>query len=129
MILVKLYTREAGRTTQVGTLEFFGVPVAKSDRSTWIAFDSLGEPRPGQIRLDPAGVATGAEILAEARKKGRRKAKRLPADKLGVRLVKVLERWRQRWSAKELPELARQLREFADQLEKPHKGGKKADKD
>jgi hypothetical protein len=37
----------------------------------------------------------------------------------------VLERYRERWNPKELTDLARQLREFADALEKPERGGKK----
>ncbi len=49
---------------EAGALEFYGVPVTKPDGSSWIEFDSLGEPRPGQVRLDPAGIATGSEIRA-----------------------------------------------------------------
>lgn len=62
MILVKLYTTEAGVMAEAGTLAFFGVPVTKPDGSAWIEFDSLGEPRPGQVRLSPAGIATDSEI-------------------------------------------------------------------
>ncbi len=69
--------------------------------------------------------AVAKKILAEARKKGRRKERRVPADKLGVRLVKALERWRERWGQKEVAELARHLREFADQLEEEQRAGKK----
>ncbi len=70
-------------------------------------------------------VATAKEIVAEARKKKRpRRQKTMPADKLAGRLVTVLERYRDRWDPKELAELARQLREFADALDTP-KGGKK----
>jgi hypothetical protein len=47
------------------------------------------------------------------------------ADKLGRRQPTVLDRYRERWSPKELAELARQLREFAEALEKPERGGKK----
>jgi hypothetical protein len=67
MIVVKLYTREAGHKVEVGSLEFYGVPVARPDGSTWIAFDSLGDPRPGQVKLIPAGIASGAEIRAICR--------------------------------------------------------------
>jgi hypothetical protein len=45
----------------------------------------------------------------------------MPSDKLAGRLVKVLER--DRWDPKELPESARQLRDFADSLN-AQKGGK-----
>jgi gas vesicle protein len=73
--------------------------------------------------------AAAKEIVAEARKKKRpRRQKTIPADKLAVRLVAVLERYRDRWDQRELAELARQLREFADSLES-QKGGKKAKKE
>ena len=69
------------------------------------------------------------EIVAEAKKKGKKKAKAVPADKLGLRLVNVLERYKERWNQKELAELARQLREFADELEAGKKDRKKKAKD
>jgi hypothetical protein len=62
MIQIKLYTKEAGLMTDVGTLEFYGIPVTKPDGSTWIEFGSLGKPRTGQVRLVPAGVARVSEI-------------------------------------------------------------------
>jgi hypothetical protein len=72
-------------------------------------------------------VATAREIVAEAKKKRRpRRQKPVPTDKLGLRLLKSLERYKERWPSKELSELARQLREFADALEKPQPGRKKA---
>jgi hypothetical protein len=40
----------------------------------------------------------------------------------------VLERYKERWNQKELAELARQLREFADALDE-QKGGKKTKKE
>jgi gas vesicle protein len=71
-------------------------------------------------------VATAREIVAEAKKKRRpRRQKPVPADKLAGRLTEALERWRQRWNPDELAELARQLREFAEALEKPERGGRK----
>jgi hypothetical protein len=72
---------------------------------------------------------TAKEIVAEAKKKGKKRAKAIPADQLGVRLVKVLERYRKRWNQKELAELAKQLREFADDLEKPQRPTKKKAKE
>jgi hypothetical protein len=39
--------------------------------------------------------------------------------------MNVLERYKERWKPDELSELARQLREFADALEKPERGGRK----
>jgi hypothetical protein len=52
----------------------------------------------------------------------------VPTVKLGLRLMSVLERYRERWNPEELPELARRLREFADALDKPHAGGRKKGK-
>ncbi len=74
-------------------------------------------------------IAAAKEIVAEARKKKRpRRQKTIPADKLAGRLVNVLERYRARWDPKDLANLARQLREFADSLDS-QKGGKKAKKE
>jgi hypothetical protein len=64
MILVKLYRGEVGLMSEADTLEFYGVPVTEPDGSTWIEFDSLGEPRPGKVRLQPSGIAIGSEIRA-----------------------------------------------------------------
>ncbi len=64
--------------------------------------------------------------MAETKKKKRpRRQKAVPSDKLGLRLVKVLDRYRERWHPDESAEFARQLREYADGLEKPGRGGKK----
>ena len=69
-------------------------------------------------------VATAKEIVAEAKKKRRpRRKKVIPADQLGVRLVKTLRRYQVRWPG-DLSELARHLREFADALDM--RGKKKA---
>jgi hypothetical protein len=69
-------------------------------------------------------VATAREIVAEAKKRRRpRRQKAVPADKLGVRLVKMLRRYQERWPG-ELSDLARHLREFADALDK--RGKKRA---
>jgi len=67
---------------------------------------------------------TAKEIVAEAKKKRRpRRRKPVSADKLGVRLIKTLRRYQERWPG-ELSELARHLREFADALDM--RGKKKA---
>ena len=74
-------------------------------------------------------IAAARKIVAEARKKKRpRRQKTIPAEKLAGRLVTVLERYRDRWDPKEMAELARQLREFADSLGS-QKGGKKANRE
>jgi hypothetical protein len=71
-------------------------------------------------------TSVAKEILAETRKKRRpRREKAILADKLAMWLVRVLERYKERWNPKELADLAQQLREFADALEKPERGGRK----
>jgi hypothetical protein len=73
--------------------------------------------------------AAAREIVAEARKKKRpRRQKAVPPDKLAGRLATMLERYRDRWDPKDLAELARHLREFADSLD-AQKGGKKSKKE
>ena len=70
-------------------------------------------------------TAVAKEILAETRKRRPRRKKAVPSEKLGLRLVKSLERYKERWNPDDLSELARHLREFAEALEKPERGGKK----
>jgi hypothetical protein len=68
--------------------------------------------------------AMAREIEAEAKKRRRpRRQKAVPADKLGVHLIKMLRRYQERWPG-ELSEMARRLREFADALDM--RGKKKA---
>jgi uncharacterized protein YecE (DUF72 family) len=68
-------------------------------------------------------------VSAPTRKKRPKRKKALSSEKLGVRLVGVLEGYRERWNPKELSELARQLREFAGALEKPGRGARKRTKE
>jgi hypothetical protein len=75
-------------------------------------------------------TAVAREIVAEVRKEAAKKKKgprkgTVTTKQLGDRLAGVLQRYRDRWEHKELSELARQLREFADGLEKPARGGGK----
>jgi hypothetical protein len=91
------------------------------------------EAREAAIERAEAGeqitTAVAKEILAETRKKSRPKRKKaLPADKLRAQLANALERYRERWNPKELSELARHLREFADALEKPRPTSKRTGK-
>jgi hypothetical protein len=72
-------------------------------------------------------TSVAKEIVAQTKKKRPRRRKTLPPEKLATRLVRVLEQYRERWNPKELSELARHLREFADGLEKP--GGRKRAKE
>ena len=94
---------------------------------------SPDEAREAAVERAEAGeqitTAVAKEILAETRKKRPRRKKTVPSEKLGLRLVGVLERYKERWNQKELAELARQLREFADALDKPPSGSKKKAKE
>ncbi len=73
-------------------------------------------------------TAVAKQIMADARKARPKGGKALPPDRLGLRLAKVLERYRTRWDQKDLSTLARQFREFADQLEGPGRGRKREGK-
>lgn len=88
------------------------------------------EARQAAIEKAEAGeeisTTVAKEIVAEAKKKKKpRRRKTVPADTLVVRLVKVLERYKERWPG-ELSDLSRHLREFAEALEKSEKGKKKS---
>jgi hypothetical protein len=88
------------------------------------------EARQAAIELAEEGTPVTAKvakkILAEKRKKRpRRGGKAGSGEQLGFRLLKVLERYRDRWNQKELSELAQQLREFADSLEEGRGSSKK----
>jgi gas vesicle protein len=73
--------------------------------------------------------ASAKEIVAEVKRKKRpKRQKAIPTDKLAERLVAVLGRYRDRWDPKDLPQLARHLREFADSLDS-QKGSKKTKKE
>ena len=68
------------------------------------------------------------EIVAEAKKKSTpRRKKPVATERLGLRLTKVLEKYRHQWDSKELSSLAQQLREFADSLEEQSGKKKRAD--
>lgn len=67
-------------------------------------------------------------VSAQTRNGDRGSRKAMSAEKLGVRLDAVLERYQERWNPKELAELVRQLRNFADALDE-QKGGKKTKKE
>lgn len=62
-------------------------------------------------------------LLSKAKEKGRKKKAKGAAKTNGDRLTKALERYRQQWNQKELAELAKHLREFADELEKAERDG------
>lgn len=101
--------------------KFADLPIQPSAAYLLAAPAGPDEAREVAIEKAEAGeeitFATARKIVAEARKKRRpRQQKALPSDKLGLRLMKSLERYKERWNPKELSELARQLREFADTL-------------
>lgn len=67
---------------------------------------------------DRITTAVAKKIVGELRKQRTPKKKTpLPAEKLTPRLLRVLGGYRERWDPDQLSELARQLHEFADQLE------------
>jgi len=82
--------------------------------------DDTDEAREQALKRAEAGekitTAVAREILAKTRKKQKRRTRTLPPSRLG-RLVKVLERDKERWQPTEISDLARQLREFADELD------------
>jgi hypothetical protein len=55
------------------------------------------------------------QILAKERRKPRKR--KVSTEKLKERLEKALTRFRDRWNEKDLAELVKQLREFADEAE------------
>ena len=110
---------------------FADLPIQPSAAYLLAAPSAPDEARKAALERAEAGeqitTAVAKEILAETRRKKRPKQKKaVSTEKLGLRLVKALEKWRERWDSKELSEMARQLREFADALEKPQSGKKKA---
>lgn len=67
---------------------------------------------------DRITTAVAKKIVGDLRKqRAPQKNTPLPAEKLTPRLLRVLDGYRERWEPGQLSELARQLREFADQLE------------
>jgi hypothetical protein len=61
------------------------------------------------------------ELLTRARKRLRRRAKPLAADRLAGRLATAVERHREHWNPVECAELARGLRKLADLLDRERK--------
>jgi hypothetical protein len=87
------------------------------------------EAREAAMKLAEEGTPVTAkiakEILAKERKKPARRRRAGASSELGAKLTKILARYRERWNPKELPALARQLREFADSLEQERGGGRR----
>lgn len=115
---------------QFKSAKFAELPIQPSAAYLLAAPAVPDEARQVAIEKAEAGetitFTTAKEIVKEAKKKRRpKRQKSVPTDKLGVRLAKVLEKYRDRWKPDDLSELARQLREFADALEKPGQATKK----
>ncbi len=68
---------------------------------------------------EPITTAVAKCIIAESKEKGGDKSP--SAEQLSAHLAKTLERHRDQWPPEELSGLARQLREFADSLERPQR--------
>jgi hypothetical protein len=64
MIKVKLFRAENGSPDDAGTLEFYGVPLATADGSTWLEFTGGECGSHAQVRLTPSGVASESEVTA-----------------------------------------------------------------
>src|SRR5438067_1717690 len=87
----------------------------------------VATPQPFDYSLVAADLADRVRSSAERiREKVKRTVESPPSHKLASRLTMLLERYKQRWDQQDLPELARQLREFADELENPPRGAKRA---
>jgi hypothetical protein len=80
--------------------------------------DGDAHPVPAAIERADAGekitTAVAREIIAGV--KGERKPEE--GGRLAVRLARSLEGYRRRWDERELADLAKRLREFADALER-----------
>jgi DUF3102 family protein len=86
------------------------------------------EARQAALQRAEAGeqitTAVAQELVANSRKKSGRASPPKSAENLGLRLGNALERFRDQWPSQDLPALARQLRAFADSLERPRRGAK-----
>jgi len=63
-------------------------------------------------------AAVAKEILGTARKKAGKKGESVPSERLRQRLTRVLDRFRGQWDVKDHRDFARQLREYAVELDK-----------
>jgi hypothetical protein len=108
---------------------FADLPIAPSAAYLLASPSVPDEAREVAVEKAEAGqeitFTAAKEIVAQAKKKKKPRRQKAVAEQLGLRLVKALERWRDKWKPDELAELARQLREFADGLERPERGGGK----
>jgi hypothetical protein len=118
----RLYLHAAAMNLLVRLRQFIAEPLPDlaPQAETISPTSQAGEIAP---RLDVSGVPVEALVGAARQRHFRRRRQR---DRLGERqpctwrtlLIKVaLERYRGRWDPKELAELTRQLREFADSVE------------
>lgn len=113
--------------------KFADLPIQPSAAYLLAAPSVPDEARQKAVEKAEAGeeitFVAAKQIVAEARKKKRpTKQKAISSDRMALRLVKVLERYRDQWNQKELVELAQHLRQFADSLD-GQKGSKKTKKE
>jgi hypothetical protein len=84
------------------------------------------EAREAAVKLAEEGERVtpkvAKQLLAKERRKSSRRKKGASSGKLSEKLLTVLSRFQERWNQKELPELAKHLRDFADSLTEPRSG-------
>lgn len=87
------------------------------------------EAREAAVKLAEEGERVtpkvAKELLAKERRKTSRRRKGGSTEKLSEKLLNVLTRFQERWNPKELSELAKQLRDFADSLIETKSGSRK----
>ena len=87
------------------------------------------EAREAAVKLAEGGERVtpkvAKEILAKERRKTSRRRKGGSTEKLSKKLLNVLTRFQKRWNPKELSDLAKQLRDFADSLTETRSGSRK----
>jgi Protein of unknown function (DUF3102) len=83
-----------------------------------------------QIAIDRAeageeiNIAAARTIVAESKKERRPKPRKIPGNKIAVRLTRILERHLKTWGPKNALDFVRHLREYADNLEREHRRSK-----
>lgn len=84
-------------------------------------------PRMQRSTVTVVGNGGGANLCRNLVRCGTRRTKTTPVKNAIRRTdTNVLKRYREQWNPQELPELARHLREFLQELEKTHRSSRKA---
>jgi len=106
------------------------LPIAPTAAYLLAAPSVPDEARQVAVEMAEAGetisVKVAKKIVAETKKeqKSKKTPKAVPAEKIGERLRKLLDRHRQQWDAEEMAEVVKQLRELADELEEGRRGSR-----